>query len=61
VTLRAAALQFSLRERRICSTVVGTASAEHVEELVEEASKVLPNQLFDKLEALAPRRNEWLW
>jgi D-threo-aldose 1-dehydrogenase len=61
VTLRAAALQFSLREQRICSTVVGTASVEHVAELVDEASKALPDQLFEELEALAPRPDEWLW
>jgi aryl-alcohol dehydrogenase-like predicted oxidoreductase len=61
VTLRRAALQFSLREPRICSTVVGTASVEHVAELVDEGSKVLPNQLFEELAALAPPPDAWLW
>lgn len=61
VTLRSAALHFSLREPRICSTVVGTASPDHVVELVEAASAELPAALFEELEALAPPPNDWLW
>jgi D-threo-aldose 1-dehydrogenase len=61
VTLRAAALQFSLREDRICSTVVGTASPEHVVELVATASAELPAPLFEELASLCPPQSEWLW
>ncbi len=61
VTLRAAALQFSLRERRICSTVVGTASPGHVAEMVEMASAELPAPLFEELASLTPPQDEWLW
>lgn len=61
VTLRSAALQFSLREPRICSTVVGTATPEHVAELVETAVTALPDALFEELTMLVPPADEWLW
>ena len=61
VSLRAAALQFSLRDPRICSTVVGTATAEHVAELAEIALADLPDALFNELASLVPPPAEWLW
>ena len=61
VTLRAAALQFSLREPRIGSTVAGTATPQHVAELVEMAVADLPGSLFEELVSLAPPPDLWLW
>jgi len=60
VPLRTAALHFSLREPRICSTVVGVSSPEHVRELVEMANTKVPGELFRELEPLAAPPGEWL-
>ena len=61
VPLRAAALQFSLREPRIGSTVAGTATPAHVAELVETAACELPVSLFEDLASLVPPPDLWLW
>jgi D-threo-aldose 1-dehydrogenase len=60
VPLRTAALQFSLREPRISSTVVGVSSAGHVAELVEMASVDVPEELFKELAPLAAPQDQWL-
>jgi D-threo-aldose 1-dehydrogenase len=52
VPLRAAALRMSTRDARVGSTVVGTASPAHVDELVELISLEIPDDLWEELSAL---------
>lgn len=54
VPLAAAALQFSLRDQRIDSTVVGLSSPERVSQTLELAACQIPGALWDELQALAP-------
>jgi D-threo-aldose 1-dehydrogenase len=60
VTLATAALQWSMRDARITSTVVGTADPCNVSALVEMADAVVPDHLWDELEALTPPSDTWL-
>jgi D-threo-aldose 1-dehydrogenase len=60
VPLRAAALNVSLRDSRISSTVVGTAAPAHVDELVSLAAQEIPPALVAELAALVPPESEWL-
>jgi D-threo-aldose 1-dehydrogenase len=53
VPLAAAALQFSLREPRIASTIVGISQPERVEQTLRLAEWPIPDQLWDELESLA--------
>lgn len=52
VPLSAAALQFSLRDRRIVSTIVGISRPERVEQTLELAARPIPDELWEMLEAL---------
>jgi D-threo-aldose 1-dehydrogenase len=61
VPLRAAALHASLRNPHISSTIVGTATIPHVQELVGLVQRELPDELFAQLDELAAPREEWLW
>lgn len=54
VPLAAAALQFSLRDRRISSTIVGMSSSPRVAETVELATTAIPPELWDELAAIPP-------
>jgi D-threo-aldose 1-dehydrogenase len=58
IPLRVAALHSSLRDGRINSTVVGTASPAHVDELAELASMPVPDGLWDELAELVPAEGE---
>jgi len=49
VPLAAAALQFSLRDPRIVSTVAGVSRPERVEKLVDLARHPIPGELWDEL------------
>jgi D-threo-aldose 1-dehydrogenase len=49
VPLAAAAVQFSIRDPRIVSTVVGVSKPERVDRLVELAQLPVPPQLWDEL------------
>ncbi len=60
VPLAAAALQFSLRETRIASTIVGFSSPERVEETLELTRQTIPDALWDELNELAPAPEMWL-
>jgi D-threo-aldose 1-dehydrogenase len=60
VPLAAAALQFSLREPRVASTIVGFSSPERVEQTLELARRPIPGELWAQLDALAPGPEEWL-
>jgi D-threo-aldose 1-dehydrogenase len=52
VPLAAAALQFSLRDERIASTVVGMTRPERVEQTLKLARHPIPDELWEKLEAI---------
>jgi D-threo-aldose 1-dehydrogenase len=53
VPLAAAALQFSLRESRIASTIVGISEPERVEQTLRLAEWPIPNKLWEELKPLA--------
>jgi D-threo-aldose 1-dehydrogenase len=61
VPLAAAALQFSTRDPRIASTIVGISRPERVDETVRLASWQIPQQLWDLLEPLAAPKALWQW
>jgi len=60
VPLMAAALQFSLRDPRIATTVVGFSDPSRVAATLRLAEHVIPQSLWDELEALAVPANAWL-
>lgn len=60
VPLAAAALQFSLREPRITSTIVGISEPERVGQTMELAQWPIPDELWDQLSGLAAPESEWL-
>jgi D-threo-aldose 1-dehydrogenase len=60
VPLRAASLQVSVRDPRVSSTVVGTATPAHVDELVDLATLEIPAAMWDELSELVPPAGEWL-
>ena len=53
VPLAAAALQFSLKDPRIVSTIVGISRPERVEQTLDLALHPIPAELWERLEALA--------
>jgi D-threo-aldose 1-dehydrogenase len=59
VSLAAAALQFSTRDPRIATTVVGAHTAAHVEQLVADDQIMIDSSVFDDLEALTPSADAW--
>ena len=61
VPLAAAALQFSVRDRRIASTIVGTSRPEHVAEAVRMAELPVPEELWAELRPLAAPPDGWQW
>ncbi|GIH25000.1 L-fucose dehydrogenase [Acrocarpospora phusangensis] len=60
VPLAAAALQFSLREPRIASTIVGITAPGRVAQTLELAGWPIPDEMWDQLEPLAAPREDWL-
>jgi D-threo-aldose 1-dehydrogenase len=56
VPLAAAALQFSLQDPRLVSTIVGMSRPERVRQTLDLATHPIPPQLWDKLDALATAR-----
>ncbi|RKR75266.1 aldo/keto reductase [Frondihabitans australicus] len=54
VPLGTAALQFSVRERRIHSTVVGVSSLPRLEAAIDAATQALPDELWAALDAVVP-------
>ena len=52
VPLPAAALQFSLRDSRVTSTVVGMSRAERIAQTVELAQYAIPEELWPRLDAI---------
>ncbi|HEY3001288.1 MAG TPA: aldo/keto reductase [Kribbellaceae bacterium] len=61
VPIAAAALQFSMRDPRITSTIVGISRPERVDETVRLANLRLPQQLWEALEPLAAPKESWQW
>lgn len=55
VPLRAAALQFSTREARIASTVVGVSEPARIAETVRLAQLPIPDEVWGQLDALAAK------
>ena len=60
ISLAAAALQFSTRDPRITTTVVGAHTADHVERFVADDQVDIAASVFEELEALAPSAGVWL-
>lgn len=60
VPLAAAALQFSLRDPRIDSTVVGITRPERLTEILELATTAIPESLWAELEQYCPAPESWL-
>ena len=60
VPLAAAALQFSLRDARITSTVVGVSSPERIEQTLAISRHPIPDELWDELASLTPPRSAWI-
>jgi D-threo-aldose 1-dehydrogenase len=53
VPLPAAALQFSMRDPRVVSTIVGISRPERVEQTLELAAHPVPDELWERLDPLA--------
>lgn len=60
VELATAALQFSLRDERVTSTIVGMSSRGQLEQTVQRATQSVPDELWQQLDGLAPEADEWL-
>jgi D-threo-aldose 1-dehydrogenase len=60
VPLGAAALQYSLKETRITSTVVGMSRPERYDETLELAAFPIPDELWAEIDQLAPGPGNWL-
>jgi D-threo-aldose 1-dehydrogenase len=60
VPLAAAALQFSLRDPRVASTVVGMSEPQRIAETVELADFPIPEALWGELAPLTPAAEHWL-
>ena len=54
VPLAAAALQFSLRDPRITSTIIGYSKPERIQQTLDLAATAVPDALWARLEALMP-------
>lgn len=58
--LRTAALQFSVRDGRFATTVVGMSRPERVAQTVDAVSAPLPDDLWSELEECLPPEHTWL-
>lgn len=58
--LRTAALQFSLRDERFTSTVVGMSKPSRITDTLDAVSQRLPDDLWGELEELVPPERVWL-
>jgi D-threo-aldose 1-dehydrogenase len=59
VSLAAAALQFSTRDSRVVSTIVGGNSVSQVLDAVAADAEPIPAALWDELETLVPSSKHW--
>jgi D-threo-aldose 1-dehydrogenase len=60
VSLRAAALQFSLRDPRVTATVVGVSEPARIDEVTALMSAPIPDELWADLDALTVPSASWL-
>jgi D-threo-aldose 1-dehydrogenase len=60
VPLAAAALQFSMRDPRVCSTIVGFTRPERIAQTIDLANFPIPDDLWVELEDLAAPEEFWL-
>ena len=60
VPLPAAALQFSLRDPRVASTVVGVSEPGRIAETTRLATHPIPDAVWAELDALLPAPEHWL-
>lgn len=60
VPLAAAALQFSLRDPRVSSTVIGMSDASRIETTTALADLPIPAELWTELETMVPPREVWV-
>ena len=58
--LTTAALQFSVRDRRFASTVIGMSRPERVDQTLAAAASPVPDAIWDELESLLPPERVWL-
>ena len=61
VPLAAAAMQFSQRDERISSTLVGFSRPERVDETIRLAQWPIPDELWIEVERHVPAPGVWLW
>jgi D-threo-aldose 1-dehydrogenase len=61
VPLAAAAMQFSQRDERISSTLVGFSQPERVDETIRLAHWPIPDELWTEVERHVPAPGVWLW
>ena len=61
VPLAAAALQFSMRDPRVTSTVVGVTAPDQVDDTLRHATTQVPDAIWAELEPLAAPQADWLW
>ncbi len=54
VSLAAAALQFSMKDPRVVSSIVGLSRPERVQQTIDLATHPVPDELWPRLEALVP-------
>lgn len=59
VPLAAAALQFSLRDPRVTSTIVGVSEPGRVAATLDLAATPIPSELWDELDRLTPPSGGW--
>jgi D-threo-aldose 1-dehydrogenase len=60
IPLAAAALQFSLRDPRVASTIVGVSEPARITTTLELATTSIPDELWSELNRLTPRTGDWL-
>jgi D-threo-aldose 1-dehydrogenase len=60
VPLAAAALQFSLRDPRVTSTIVGVSDPARIATTLDLANTLIPDELWGLLDHLTPRTGDWL-
>ena len=60
ISLAAAALQFSLRDPRIDSTVVGASSPERIDQTLALTEEAIPEEVWARLEELTPPPSAWI-
>ena len=54
ISLAAAALQFSIKDPRVISTIVGLSRPERVQQTIDLATHPVPDEVWPRLEALVP-------